>query len=1110
MNDSVSLETILEPGSKYTIPDISDTIKRERLFSLFEINRKKKVFLVLGQAAQGKSTLVASYLKESKEKTVWLHLDHEDSDHTNLFYLILNAFNQTLDNDIFHAMEYPQVTLGTRQEIARHRDILYALFSTTSTRVNIVMDDLESLDSEASSFNLIQGVIKDMPRHIRLFLISRKMPPLSIQKLKIKKMIFVLENKELAFTIEETDCFFSAKQKNKISFSQIKKIHTITDGWAGGITLAAEAVNSESDMAKLPYELSCETIDFFSEEIFLNQQKHIRDFLVKSSFFDIIDPEIITNFCDIANPVEILTKLEKRNLFIQRLEQKNNRPVFRFNRLFKDFLENILIAENTKQEYRELCRKAGEIFCNRDNNESAIKYFIKAGSFDKVSQLIKKSGTDMVIKGRFRDLSNWIESLPLETIWRDPWLIYYLTMTRRISGGRQNINDFLTALSLFNEKDDTRGAILCLAHLIEAAVFLQKSSQLITEWITQGENLLISIKDQSLFTYARAVLWQHMGFGLIAGTNDILKGISACKNAYILGKKINNIDLQLNATIVSILGYVHTCDFEEADNALKSISTLTEEGIHPEYRALKNLVKIKLLLKKGELEKTEELLDLSEKDIEKFGLIFLYPGFVEARAMHALYTTNYSIAMQSANHLSDISILAGNNFYSGLSHRIKGTIFYHREDFKQAFSEAKKALKILTRHPRGDIHLFLAKKLLGLILLNQKKFKQAEKELTQALNYFTQFSSTLSQAETSAALGLVMWNNKMENRAEEYITKAIQNAETEGYDHFIIMGPRDFTRALLLKTIFDNNNSSQYIQSLISLKYAQYAQAEIQSLLLLPWVIKRREVKNNLKQFFSYTLPKLRIETFGEFRVFKERKNLQEIQWQGSKPKLLLKSIIIHGKTDIPKEILMEDIWPESSEESGEKKFKINLHRLRKALEPDVKKEFGYFYVKLENGFVSLDPELVSTDIDDFLYLKNKGKKNENKNMIDKALSFYKKAADLYHGDCFCEEPYADWIAQKRDDLKMKYIDILQNQAKLYSRNREKEKSVSCLKKIIQVDPVMESAYQHLMITYADLGMRNSAIQTYKLCKETIKKEIGTEPDVKTIKIYNTIKQLKK
>jgi len=694
-----TIETPPVERSKYTLPDVSDTIKRKRLFTLLDRHRKKSVFLVMGQAAQGKSTLIASYLRHSGEKTVWIHLGNEDSDHSNLFYLLINALYNTLgDEKILLGMRYPQTTFGAMQDIQRHRVVFKTLFDSINEKVSIVLDDMDSLNKDASSFRLIQNIMEDITPDIRLFLLSRVFPPLSIQKLKIGKKILLLHNEDLAFTFEETQSFFLKQHKHlKIGQTELKKIHAIADGWAGGLTLLAESINKQSDMTLLPDKLKGESLDFFAEEIFSVQPDYIKDFLVTASFFDIINPDIIAEFSTVENPLKILKELEKRNMFIQRLEQKDKTPLFRFNKLFKNFLENIFIFQTGEKQYVALCTKAGKIFERKKNDDIALKYYIKAENWDRAGELIKKAGTDMVITGRFSDLSQWICSLPAKMIWKDPWLIYYLTMTRRISGGRRNIDDFLTALSQFAEKNDIRGSMLCLSHLIEAAVFLQKPPDMIINWINQGEQLLKSVKDQVFFSYAKAVLWLQIGFGYIAGVGDIPKGLSACRNSRLLADRIGNSDLKFNAIIVSIFGYVQTGEFEQAEHELNKITRPAEEEINPEYKALKNLVNIELLLKKGEFDDAGYLLKQSEADIEKFGLIFLYPGFVEAKAMHSIYTGRYAKAEQLANHLSDISILAGNTVYLGLAYYLRGISLYHRGDFMKAEIEVEKSIEILEK-----------------------------------------------------------------------------------------------------------------------------------------------------------------------------------------------------------------------------------------------------------------------------------------------------------------------------------------------------------------------------------------------------------------------------
>ena len=84
MNQSASI-------SKITPPYLPPILNRSRLLDLLEKNKDKKLILIMGQAAQGKTTLAASYVKTSKIPTAWLNLDQSDSDPINLLRLIVNS-----------------------------------------------------------------------------------------------------------------------------------------------------------------------------------------------------------------------------------------------------------------------------------------------------------------------------------------------------------------------------------------------------------------------------------------------------------------------------------------------------------------------------------------------------------------------------------------------------------------------------------------------------------------------------------------------------------------------------------------------------------------------------------------------------------------------------------------------------------------------------------------------------------------------------------------------------------------------------------------------------------------------------------------------------------
>ncbi|MCP4023364.1 MAG: protein MalT, partial [Desulfobacteraceae bacterium] len=675
---------------RYNLPYIPDAVKRQRLLHLLEKNYHHQNFLITGQAAQGKSTLAASFLWQQNRPAIWFHLGPDDRDHhklsDKLFRAVLGTCEDTpKGNDIF----IPDTTLGAEDGVLRQIEGLSILLEEIPDTLVLVLDDFESIDEASTGFSMVKGLLSRRFDHIKFFILSRTIPALNMPRLKMEQNIFTLINEDLAFTRDEIQLFFP----DILTHTDIEKIQQVTGGWAGGLTLVSESIRQFKALKNLPKRLSSEAFHFFSKEIYHNLPDQICEFLVKTSILDIIDLEAVNHIFSPVNALEILSELVKRNLFIQRIDSGPGTPQFKYHRLFKEFLLQELLSSRGEETFKRLHGKAGQFFWDKKDPERALHHFSRAKAFSDMVQIIKIKGTDYIIKGKISGLSQWLNCLPQDMIQQDPLLVLLLTMTRRIKGGRKNIRDFLRALELFEEKEDIRGILLSVAFLVEAAVFVRQPSATILSWIKKGEQHLDQFKGKSWFPWARAILWQKIGLGYIAGNGDIPKGISACRNAIILGQQIQNPDMILNASITLTLGYVQAGDFANARAMLSKMEGMTKEGRHPEYRALKNIVNIDFALKNGEFRTAGDLLARSEADIDKFGLIFLYPGFVEAQALHLIFTGAFHQARQMADHLYDFSILEGNDFYKGISHRIKALSYLKEKDFENAKTQITRALK---------------------------------------------------------------------------------------------------------------------------------------------------------------------------------------------------------------------------------------------------------------------------------------------------------------------------------------------------------------------------------------------------------------------------------
>ncbi len=1090
----------------FSPPHIYKAIPRLHLFNLLDENVQKQNIVITGQAAQGKSTLVASYLKKEDHNILWFNLTEDDSHHTKLFDKLFSGIRNISgkignDDDIV----LPGITLGTEKDLLRRIDILSGILYELSFPLTIVLDDLQSVDETLSGFQLVKGLVENRFQKIKVFLLSRTLPSFNIPGLKLAHHLFILENIDLAFSLKETDTFFA--ENNDLTKNDIEKIQQITDGWVGGLTLISESMRQFKDMPVLPDKFTTEVFSYFSQEIYNNLSDRIQKFLIETSILDIINLDLICHFFDATDSLEILVELEKRNLFIQRMDSKENQPKYKYHDLFKDFLLKELLKTKGQDYIRELNEKAGQFFWEQRDHEQALNYFIRAESTSQIIHIIKIKGTDYFINGNISGLQSWISHVPDNVIINDPWLIFFQTMTQRIRGGKKNIKTLQTALSMFEQLKDDRGILLSIGYLIEAMVFVRLPSQKILQWIERGESILDQVGSMTHFPWARALLWQQIGLGYIAGDGNIPKGSSACRNAILLGKQIENIDLILNASITLTFGFVQAGDFVNARMMLNKLQGMTKEGQHPEYRALKNIVDINFALKNGKFEQCQELLIQSENDIEKFGLIFLYPGFVEAKALHALFIGRYDNARQMADHLNDFSILEGNDFYKGVAYRIKAFCSLREGKYNQATREIQTALNLLEQAKKGDIHHNLAQQLQGMIYYKAGAFKKARQILKSALNYFLQISSDLSFSETALTLGLISWHLDDKKNANHYFTQGFEKAIEGEYLFFPLLDEPSLIEAIVATASIDKDPLPEsFAGSLLSQCNRTSIFQQMENLLTFR---KRNEITvtiNNLRPLYRLLLPKIRIETLGQFKIFYGQKEINNTDFEGAKPVLLLKAMVHHGSTDIPKEILIDDLWPKADSKSGEKNFKINLHRLRKAIEATYIKQFGYVYILQKSGLVSLDSQLVTLDVDEFMSHGKKGEYFQFQNDFESALKWYKKAAMIYKGDYFSEEPYVEWIDRKRALFRSRYIDLMQKKALLHEELDQIEDAISTWSLILETDPYYEVAYQNLMILYADSGQNKKALDLFDTCNQILNDHMGINPEKITTELFLKIK----
>jgi ATP/maltotriose-dependent transcriptional regulator MalT/DNA-binding SARP family transcriptional activator len=1104
--------------SKITIPLLPPGLNRPRLLNLLESNKEKKVILILGQAAQGKTTLAASFVKMSTLRTAWMNLDSAESDPVNLLYLMGQSLQHVFSEiDLSNFLSFPTGRSGPVSEIAFFREWARLLFELVPVPAQIIMDGLDRLSPDAPAFKLIRILIEEARSHIHLILLSREMPPLSleIQKLNAKQEAFLITNEELAFTLNETKDYFRKVQKISLDLDQLKTAYSLTEGWIGGLIILSESIKRFSSFPRkkmipvdFPEHFKKEVFQYFGEEIFSSQPQEVQQFLTKSAILDTIEAGFIQDLFGGLKTEEILREFSRKNLFVQSIYDTRKGWLFRYHQLFRDYLKARFDREIEPEERRFYLRKVATLYKQQGDLERSARFFLEAEDYSQAESLIEQAGMDLLRMGRNTDLTLWITSLPNEMVQGNPWLLYYLAMARRFTDVKENIGSLWKALNLFKDRGMVNGQMLAMAYLIENVIHIGHYHSIpVGQLIKDGKAILESLKSEA-YPYERAVLWLQIGLGQIRVEENVHDGVSACETAYLIALQLKDVPLQANALIFSIFGLAYLGEFSLADENYEKLDKLTQRMVNPELRAIQLYAHVILSTNRGDFKKATEVLSVFKDFIEKYGFIYLYARVLYYRCLVKVNLEEFLEAEEMARSLLNQATSMEGPFFKGLAYGVFALSHYYQGQYEKAYEFVRQAIETLSSgETKTEIHLHWHKQLKGLICYHLHEDQAAEQEIEETLTYFTRNLVYVSVAGSHLAMALLRFRQGGKELAANHLRIGFEIAEKKKYEHFIFLSPKDLLEACILALKLKVPGAIDYASRLISTRLSPLAEADLKKLSSQRTPEIRERALEIRRTIHRAKIPQLQIRTLGGFLVYRGTHLMEEKDWERNLSRQLLMAIASYGTQKISKHLLVDDLWPDANWASGATNLKVTLHRLRKSLEGTSQGEFKSPYIHLHDNYVFLDQELCQVDVDQFLSLIQKGEEDEKAGNDKQALLSYGEAVDLYRGGFLPEVSDASWADRRRDEFRQKYIALLFSMARLYEKQGFFKKAISCYDKAIQIDPLIEESYQKLMALYSIVGMPNEALRSYEACKKALKDGLETTPDSTTTALYKKIKE---
>ena len=1088
--------------SKFWQPECAQTLHRGRLVErLGEISRKRLALVVAG-AGCGKTTLVAQAVEALRIPVVWYSLDPMDRDF-GIFLAYLTAGIQKHRPDFGQDLGRRVTAVPPDQRLQRTflLEFLEACESRASDDLVIVLDDFHAVQQCQEVAETVQFLLARCPRSMHWIVVSRTDPPLKVSRYRTMADVIDIAEADLSFRRDEIERLYRDLLKVDIDAADVRRLYEKTGGWAVGLVLFFNALKTSA--ARQPMSALFEightrrlVFQYLEENIFDGQPQATRQFMMHSSLLSRLDPDICDTAFHTTASRQILATLSAHHLLT--FPDGDAGHTFRYHHLLQEFLQDKLTRTYGKSEVARLHRAIGNAMNMEGNVHGALQHYRMGRHYEEICRIFEKMVFSDFMECPFHFIIDTFEQIPSPILNQNPRMLYMAAKLSSLGGEiQQSLDGFRCALSQFEALGDAAGILTCQKEVAFYCYLTgdlpQAKRQMLRLWGRRHDDAFFPAEIAGYLILFCALLGQleeadayYRRAGRISGLSQIERQLVRSYLDFCYAYRWHN-----------------SGSFEKADALNRqSMETFARLGMEP----MLPLAHFQTALTLFFLRRPEEGGRHAQKGLalaRQLGIFDAqYAWLIYADGLNRLGCGEFERAREAAEESLDIFDRQQHPWGQAAACELRGMIERGRNDRQAALRFFRKALKGLEGR---DFPVAVGSIVLGLAetLIDENQGTPADALLERhakeiGVSAFYRFRRHLLRARRLARLPDT-------TQAVAELRTALGLARQYRYDRWLL---EDLPRiAPLLVACHAAGVMEAYVQKLLH----QGGRTTREAL----WALKTGKGQKaggpatRLLAAFAFTSGQtapLDIRGLGAFTVAVGNIAIRDEQWKNVKARKIFQYLALkHNQGFVPKDVLLELIWPEEDATLTRKRFHVAMTFLRKLMEPRLKRGFPSAYILRRNDAYRL--EIGNGGRIDFVDFKRSietAQRLEKKDE-DGALGQYLKAAELYRGPLFEETPYEEGFAEDREALQARYLHALEKILRGFEKQAAWDRCIEVAERYLAVDRYAERLYCDLMRYHFCRSEPARIAQVFERCKSRINDDLGFALKQSTVSLYREL-----
>lgn len=317
-----------------------------------------------------------------------------------------------LDRDPSVLAAHLAAACGLEPSSAPPLETLAGIVGELDRRRLLVLDDVQAMAGSEPARRFLTRLLRYLPSSCALVLSSREPVALPGAQLETRGQARRVTEADLGLTPDETRAQLQDRCGDD-ALALAPRVHGVTEGWPTAMEIVCQALQEAGPPERGEVLARLEAgggrwFDFFAEEILADLDQETRRFLVRTAVLPHLEPGLCDELLQQTGSARRLQDLAHRNLFTQRVGPDS----WRYHNLLRACLRRRLALELPAGELRRLHRRAAQLQVAAGEPEAAILDLARADDAPAALALLSSNTRELADTRRPETLALALDALP--------------------------------------------------------------------------------------------------------------------------------------------------------------------------------------------------------------------------------------------------------------------------------------------------------------------------------------------------------------------------------------------------------------------------------------------------------------------------------------------------------------------------------------------------------------------------------------------------------------------------------------------------------------------------------------------------------------------------